>query len=560
LEFRYARAERFKEAVKEVTPKENVNVVKEYGPVCWQRVARDLPVAGRSEDCLLLNIWAPQWKIDEVSSGLTNTSLLPIVVWIHGGGFVVGSGTNLVASGHSFARENTILISINYRLGLFGFWKHNELKNSGEKITSNFGLHDQVVALEWIRDNIAQFGGDPSSITVVGESAGAISILHHLTSRRMIEDAKENRPKLFHRAWLMSAVVVETPFLESPLSEVIGAEWAAAKGCEGDQGVVECMRSKTPMELIDPLTRWSAVDHDTNRATIYSMADDEFPLIPVALRAGAFDHHVPVVIGSAMEDGSLFAWFSFPVYGPEKPYLEYVIRRSFGDIGDDVLSLYPSANYASEYWRFTDILTDVAWHCPMEFIASTLSEKGKAPARRYIFNFRFNDSSDLFGIFHCSELPLMFENPSGNYLFPRHFTPAERELSNYFTNVVARFARDQLDEEEWPAYDSTSAKYMLLGNVNTTERTIKEQFRSEQCKFWQTQLPRGILEFPKDIYAEEGWRSNIMNNIFWTFTNYEEHFTQRNGIIALIGSLLCASLVVKLITKASSVIRGTKNV
>lgn len=537
LGIRYATAERFKAPVREFYDSNQVHEVQEYAPVCWQRVARDLPSAGRSEDCLFLNIWAPQSKIDEVASGVGNTTLLPVVFWIHGGGFVVGSGSNAVASGVSLTRENVILVSINYRLGLFGFWKHSELQNSGQQIVSNFGLHDQQMALEWVQENIAFFGGDPTQVTALGESAGGISILHHLTSARMNSDYQSGKPKLFHRAWVMSAVFLETPLLESPESEIIGAEWAAAKGCAGED-VVSCMRSKPAIDLVDPLTRWSAFDYDTNRATIYSVADADFPLLPVAIRRGDFDRDVPVVIGSSTEDGSLFSWFSFPVYGPEKPYLDYVIHRSFPHVADKVIARYPSEKYASEYWRFTEILSDAAWHCPAASVTQSFFKFSNAVARRYLFNYRFNDSADLFGIFHASELPLIFENPSGTYLFPRFFTERERALSHYFSNLIARYARDEISETEWPAFGDTTAPYLRFGDVNSTEISIQERFRSDLCTFWQASLPRGILDFPKGLYDQEGWRSNILNNVFWTFTNYEEHFTQTNGIIALLGSLL----------------------
>lgn len=518
--------------------------------------------AGKSEDCLFLNIWAPQWKIEEVSTGAGTKELLPVIFWVHGGGYVAGSGTNKVTSGISLTAQNVLLVSINYRLGLFGFWKHKALRESGESVTSNFGLHDQRLALEWVQENIAFFGGDPNSVTFLGESSGGISMLSHLTSKRMREDYKEKRPKLFHRAWITSAVILETPYLEEPESDQVGAEWAAAKGCYGDD-VVECMRRKEASELVDPMRRWSAFDHDSTRMTVYATADVEFPLIPVALREGQFDPEVPIVVGTSWDDGSLFAWFSFPVDGPEKSYLDYMINRTFSPHADSVFQLYPSHKYASEYWRYSELLTDSIWTCPAQAIASAIALQSlqgfPTSARRYVINFRYNDSSDQFGIFHCGELPLLFENPSGNYLFPRYFTKNEKLLARRFASLFIRFARNQLTEEEWPTYTNDATNYLLVGNgsVDSTELSFHTGFRTEPCKFWLGTLPRGLRSFPKGLHDQEGWKSYIFNSIFFISTYYENYLTQETGIIVLLISLLVASLLGKLLSMFSSFVSGS---
>lgn len=532
-----------------MTDPRQINEAKAFSPLCWQRPAKEYQTTTRSEDCLFLNVWAPQWKVDEITSGATPSDPLPVLVWVHGGGFVVGAGNNHVISGLSLARENVILVSFNYRLGLFGFWKHESLKATGENITSNFGLHDQVMALEWIQKNIASFGGDSRSVTVLGESAGGTSILHHLTSRRMLEDAREGRPKLFHRAWIISAVLLETPFIESPENEIIGEEWANTQGCSG-KDVLQCMRSLEPAKLISPLNRWSAFDYQANRATIYTSADADFPLIPVALREGNFVRDIPLVMGSSRDDGSLFAWFSFPLYGPDKDYLDHVIERTFGDLAPELLKLYPSEAYTSEYWRLTAMLSDAVWHCPAATVNSAFAALN-LPSRRYVLNFRFNDSSDLFGIFHCGDLALVFENPSGNYLFPRYFTPEELELSKRFTHLLLRFMKDDLSDQDWPTYTTQQQNYLLVGHgtVNSTEFTFPKSFHKETCRFWHNELPRGLRSFPVNIYEQEGWKSSIANTFFWYMGAYEEYLTHENGIIALIATLAIATLLWKLVAK-----------
>jgi para-nitrobenzyl esterase len=127
-----------------------------------------------SEDCLTLNIWTP------ASRGAEN---LPVMVWISGGSFVAGSGADPMCDGEKFARKGVVLVTINYRVGLFGFFAHPALTSESEHHASgNYGLLDQIAAFEWIRENIATFGGNPNRVTAIGVSAGSASISLLMTS------------------------------------------------------------------------------------------------------------------------------------------------------------------------------------------------------------------------------------------------------------------------------------------------------------------------------------------------------------------------------------------
>ena len=145
-----------------------------YGPQCMQPV-RPGSTMPMSEDCLSLNIWTP--------AGRTGASRLPVMVWIHGGGFVWGSGGAPFYDGSHFAERGVVLVTLNYRLGRFGFFAHPALTRAdAEGLLGNYGLMDQIAALRWVKANIAAFGGDPANVTVFGESAGAISVNYLLTS------------------------------------------------------------------------------------------------------------------------------------------------------------------------------------------------------------------------------------------------------------------------------------------------------------------------------------------------------------------------------------------
>ena len=168
-----------------VQPWEGVKVCDSFGPICWQPGNAPGTFYGdefywegtpeQSEDCLYLNVWAPADAIGKPSSKL------PVAMWIHGGAFMNGYGYEVTMDGDEWASRGVILVTINYRLGEFGFLSHPEL-TAEQGHSGNYGLMDQIAALRWIRDNIAQFGGDPSNITVFGQSAGAMSVKNLLIS------------------------------------------------------------------------------------------------------------------------------------------------------------------------------------------------------------------------------------------------------------------------------------------------------------------------------------------------------------------------------------------
>ncbi|HXM59763.1 MAG TPA: carboxylesterase family protein, partial [Terriglobales bacterium] len=154
-----------------------VRAAKEFGAHCMQgKVYGDMtfPDAGNSEDCLTLNVWTPAKKAD---------AKLPVMVWIYGGGFAAGGTSEPRQHGEKLAARGVVVVSMNYRLGVFGFLVHPELaKESGRDSAGNYGLLDQTAALQWVQRNIAAFGGDPANVTIFGESAGSFSVSAQMAS------------------------------------------------------------------------------------------------------------------------------------------------------------------------------------------------------------------------------------------------------------------------------------------------------------------------------------------------------------------------------------------
>jgi para-nitrobenzyl esterase len=175
-----------------VKPWTGVRDATAFGPPCAQNAGRYEPRGSQEEDCLYLNVWIPQWP---------SKGRLPVMVWIHGGGNYAQSSSEDFLNGERLARRGIVLVSLNYRLGAFGFFAHPDLsKKSLRHASGNQGILDQIAALEWVRDNIARFGGAPGNVTIFGESAGSVDVSVLMTSPLT--------KHLFRRAIAQSGAVV----------------------------------------------------------------------------------------------------------------------------------------------------------------------------------------------------------------------------------------------------------------------------------------------------------------------------------------------------------------
>jgi para-nitrobenzyl esterase len=188
-----------------------VRSAKTYGAVCMQTVRQDngLGVQPPSEDCLTLNVWTP---------AIRPSKPLPVMFWIHGGGFVTGSGTAALYDGRNLARQGVVLVTINYRLGRLGFFAHPLLsREAGDEPQANYGMMDMIAALAWVKRNIAAFGGDSNNVTIFGESAGGAAV-----NRLMISPPAHG---LFHKAIAQSGAGRETP---RQLTQINAKGWPSA--------------------------------------------------------------------------------------------------------------------------------------------------------------------------------------------------------------------------------------------------------------------------------------------------------------------------------------------
>jgi len=219
------------------TPWQEPRVSIARGPTCAQGSPLDGAFAtGSSEDCLTLNVWTPERP---------GSAPLPVLVWIHGGGYILGSGGDGAYDGQAFSETtHSVVVTINYRLGPFGFLAMPELKQEDPALPSsgNYGLQDQRAALAWVKANAAVFGGDPERITIFGESAGGASVCQHMASPAS--------------AGLFARAIIESGpcdlISEEADAFAQGADFAAALGCSGAD-MLGCLRAKSTEQVITAL-------------------------------------------------------------------------------------------------------------------------------------------------------------------------------------------------------------------------------------------------------------------------------------------------------------------
>lgn len=432
-----------------VTPWKKARLCQEYGPSCPQPGGGPfyLEVGPTSEDCLYLNVWTP---------ARTSSERLPVLVWIHGGSFVTGSGSMAVYSGANLAAKGVVVVTINYRLGPLGFLAHPALTaEAGEGSSGNYGLLDQIAALRWVQRNIAAFGGDPQRVTVFGESAGAISILDLLVSP-LAEG-------LFQRAIVQSGILLDAGFGVSTTgtlteAEAAGEQFAQRLGVDSRSDVAAQLRAKTPAELL-------AAGEDENlleKGLTWKPVVDGYvlPDLPTKLWLAGKQWPVPLLIGSNADEGNTF------LAGLTVSKEEFVRQMEgiFGPFAEEALALYPVTTAADISGAFSRMLTEVGFASTARFAAGVMSEV--APA--YLYQFTRVPLGNPLGAFHGVEIPYVFGN-AGLFTALGEIEEADYRLSEALMGYWTRFAATGDPNGEsavaWPRYDRVEDQHLELGDT-----------------------------------------------------------------------------------------------
>lgn len=416
-----------------VTPWQGVRKADTYGFDCLQNPfpGDAAPLGGpMAEDCLFVNVWAPKPQ-----AGVKR----PVMVWVHGGGFVNGGSSPAVYDGAAFARSGVVLVSLNYRLGRFGFFAHPALTaEAGDQPTGNFGFMDQVAALQWVRRNIAGFGGDPANVTLFGESAGGRSVHVLLTAPAA--------RGLFDKAIIMSGGGRPTGLALRTLAdgEQRGVNFARGAAVE-DTGVtgLAALRALPADRIVNGLDMRSimgdGVDHYAG-----PMLDGKFLAEePAKSVAAGHAQRVPLMVGATGLDG-------FPIGDAE------ALLKGFGANEAAARQAYVSPTPQLTSWK---IVGDRIFIEPARFLARQWAAAGQ-PAFAYRFDHVAQSQREKMpGATHASEIPYAFRTI--NVRYPGAVSQVDQAVSKQFHDHFVAFART--GTPGYPAFETAEDKLMLYG-------------------------------------------------------------------------------------------------
>ncbi len=382
----------------------------------------------RSEDCLYLNVWTPAEQSNEK---------LPVMVWIHGGSFSMGSTSQPLYDGSRLAKKGVVVVSVGYRVGPFGFLAHPELTREGGGTSGNFGLRDLIAGLQWVRDNAAAFGGDAGCVTIFGESAGGSAVSLLATSPK----AKG----LYHRAisqsgpgFTPSKTAADEPFQLTPTLAVAEAEGEAflAKLKAKDLAAARALSAEAVLK--GGFSGWAAFDGDVLPGDQYEM-----------YRAGRFND-TPVLTGSNADDGGMF------VPSRTTPAEFEAAAKRFCDHAGQVLAAYPHANEAEVTRAMRDLAGDGAFHWPARTWAKLQTELGKRKA----FVYRFDGPAGGAG--HGAELGYVFGNLGQCQKPPAEDAALSDLMSSYWVNFARTGDPNGPCLPEWSAYSAKGTQVMTF--------------------------------------------------------------------------------------------------
>ena len=463
-------------------PWKGILVAKSFPANCPQMPIVPGP---QSEDCLGLNVWTPAHSA---------AAKLPVMVWIYGGGFQIGASSQSAYDGEALAAQGVVLVSINYRLGIFGFLAHPALDQESPKgVSGNYALLDMVAALEWVKRNIGEFGGDPNNVTIFGESAGGTAVCLLM----VVPQAEGLFQKVISEsaAWMYGPIshLTESWYGRVPMTkfgEKLGTDLAALRA----KSVAEILKTLPP-----PMTRNDAAE----RGEAYMPVVDGWviPDDPARLFSSGRFHHVALIAGTNADEGTLLG-------GPPVRNLEQYRKwgeQKVGPLVDKLLSLYPASTDAEAHAAAAQAQGDLVFLYGTRSVLRAASKLPKRVAGLSVsvnpntFQYQFTRVNGIgrqihWGSFHASEIPYIWETlPDSVYGTGASFlgdfsvnadtyNEQDRKLSRAMSAAWVAFAKTGSPNgaglAHWPAF-AVKESYMEFGD----RIAARESLRKRQIDF-----------------------------------------------------------------------------
>ncbi|SOD80549.1 carboxylesterase/lipase family protein [Spirosoma fluviale] len=389
-----------------------------------------IPKEPISEDCLYLNVW---------TGAKSATEKRPVLVWIYGGGFNSGGTGVPIYDGEATAKKGVIFVSMNYRVGPFGFFSHPELtKESGRNASGNYGLMDQIAALQWVKQNIARFGGDPANVTIAGQSAGSMSV-----NALVASPVAKN---LFTKAIAESGANFSRPAATLSQAEEAGLKMAQSMGASS----LAELRAKPADELL-------------KKAQGRGLVIDGYVLPqPVAdIFAAGKQNDVRLLTGWNEDEGMVF--------GPAKKADDYrkQINEQYGASADTFLKFYPAGTDVEAASSQVKVSRDMVFGAQNYQWATIQSQKGKTA---YVYRFARKVPATgeyaRYGAFHTGELAYAYDNLKFIDHALRPLEPVDTRLANemsaYWVNFIKTGNPNGKGLPDWPAYSTTDKPIMIF--------------------------------------------------------------------------------------------------